>query len=72
LLASDKQIKGSDKQFKTYRSKVKCYVGSGVLKYKYCYGSFATREQAQKQLSGVRTSFKDAFVVRYEGDRIVK
>ena len=72
LLASDKKIKESDKQFKEYRSKVECYEGSGVLKYKYCYGNFATREEAQRNLATVRRSFKDAFVVRYSNGAIVK
>ena len=72
LLASDKKIKESDKQFKEYRSKVECYEGSGVLKYKYCYGSFVTREEAQRNLAAVRKSFKDAFVVRYSNGAIVK
>ena len=72
LLVSDKKIKESDKQFKEYRSKVECYEGSGVLKYKYCYGSFATREEAQRNLAAVRKSFKDAFVVRYSNGAIVK
>ena len=72
LLASDKKIKESDKQFKEYRSKVECYEGSGVLKYKYCYGSFATREEAQRNLAAVRKSFKDAFVVRHSNGAIVK
>ena len=72
LLASDKKIKSSDKQFKEYRSKVECYQGSGVLKYKYCYGNFETREQAQRNLAAVRKSFKDAFVVRYSNGAIVK
>ena len=36
LLASDKKVPSSDSQFKIYRGKVDCYVGSGVLKYKYC------------------------------------
>ena len=72
LLASDKEIKSSDRQFKEYRSKVECYKGSGVLKYKYCYGNFATREEAQRNLAAVRKSFKDAFVVRYSDGEIVK
>ena len=72
LLASDKVIKTSDAQFKTYRGKVKYYVGSGVLKYKYCYGSYPTRAEAQRELSAVKRSFKDAFVVRFAGDKIVK
>ena len=72
LLASDKKIKSSDKQFKEYRSKVECYKGSGVLKYKYCYGNFATRAEAQRKLSEVKRTFKDAFVVHYNGENIVK
>lgn len=72
LLASDKKISSKDSQFKSYRSKVECYVGGGVLKYKYCYGSYPTRQAAQRDLAEVKRSFKDAFVVRYEGGNIVK
>jgi N-acetylmuramoyl-L-alanine amidase len=72
LLASDKKIKTSDSQFKTYRNKVKCYIGGGTLKYKYCYGEFASRAEAQRKLSDVKRAFKDAFVVHYNGENIVK
>ena len=72
LLASDKRVKSTDSQFKSYKGKVKCYIGGGVLKYKYCYGTFATRAEAQRNLAEVRRSFKDAFVVHYNDDRIVK
>jgi N-acetylmuramoyl-L-alanine amidase len=72
LLASDKKIKTSDSQFKAYRNKVACYIGSGKLKYKYCYGNFATRAEAQRKLSEVKRTFKDAFVVHYNGENIVK
>ena len=72
LLASDKKIKTSDSQFKTYRNKVACYIGRGKLKYKYCYGNFATRAEAQRKLSEVKRTFKDAFVVHYNGENIVK
>ena len=72
LLASDKKLKASDAQFKTYRGKVKCYEGSGVLKYKYCYGEFATRAEAQKNVAVVRKVFKDAFVIHYSDGKIVK
>ena len=72
LLASDKKIKTSDSQFKTYRNKVACYIGGGKLKYKYCYGNFATRAEAQRKLSEVKRTFKDAFVVHYNGENIVK
>lgn len=72
LLASDKRVSVNDSQFKSYRGKVACYEGSGVLKYKYCYGEYSTRAEAQRNLSAVRRSFKDAFVVHYENGRIVK
>lgn len=72
LLASDKKIGSGDRQFKSYRSKVECYMGGGVLKYKYCYGSYPSRQAAQRDLAEVKRSFKDAFVVRYEGGNIVK
>ncbi len=72
LLASDKKLKTSDAQFKTYRGKVKCYEGSGVLKYKYCYGEFATRAEAQRNVAAVRKVFKDAFVIHYSDGKIVK
>lgn len=72
LLASDKKVKSSDSQFKSYRGKVECYVGGGALKYKYCYGTFATRAEAQRKLAEVRRSFKDAFVVHYKDGKIVK
>ena len=72
ILASDKQVKTSDSQFKGYRGKVICYIGGGVLKYKYCYGSFTSRSEASQQLAAVKRSFKDAFVVRYSQGKIVK
>lgn len=72
LLASDKKIGGNDAQFKSYRGKVTCYEGGGVLKYKYCYGEYATRAEAQRNLAAVRRTFKDAFVVHYANGRIVK
>jgi N-acetylmuramoyl-L-alanine amidase len=72
LLASDKKLKVSDAQFKTYRGKVKCYEGSGVLKYKYCYGEFATRAEAQQNVAVVRKVFKDAFVIHFNDGKIVK
>ena len=72
IMASDKRIAPDDRQFGSYRGKVKCYEGGGALKYKYCYGEFTSREQAQRNLSSVRRVFRDAFVVRYENGRIAK
>ena len=72
LLASDKKISGSDSQFKSYRGKVECYIGSGALKYKYCYGNYSTRDEAQRNLSSVRKIFSGAFVVHFNDGKIVK
>ena len=72
LLASDKRVSGNDQQFKSYRGKVECYEGGGVLKYKYCYGEYKSREEAQRNLSTIRRTFKDAFVVHFKDGRIVK
>ncbi len=72
LLASDKRVNINDSQFKSYRGKVRCFEGAGVLKYKYCYGAYATRAEAQKHLSEVRRIFKGAFVVHYDGGRVVQ
>lgn len=72
LLASDKAVKTTDSQFKSYRGKVRRLSGGGVLKYKYCYGEYSTAAEANRHLAEVRRSFKDAFVVRYDGDRIAK
>ncbi len=72
VLASDKKISTNDGEFGKYRGKVKCYEGGGALKYKYCYGEFTTRAEAQRNLAAVRNVFRDAFVVHYEDGRIVK
>lgn len=72
LLASDKIVKSSDAQFKSYKGKVQRYEGGGVLKYKYCYGKFATQAEAQRKLSELRRTFKGAFVVHFRDGKIVK
>ena len=72
LLASDKQVNVNDAQFKNYRGQVRCLMGSGTLKYKYCVGCYATRSEAQKQLSEVQRIFKGAFVVHYDGDKLIQ
>lgn len=72
VMASDKRIAANDSEFGAYRGKVKCYEGGGALKYKYCYGEYATRAEAQRNLAAVRKVFRDAFVVHYENGRIVK
>lgn len=72
VLASNKQISPNDAQLKSYRGKVKCYIGAGALKYKYCYGSYSTRAEAQRNLATLRRTFSGAFVVHYDDGKIVK
>ena len=72
VLASNKRIALNDTQFKSYRGKVKCYIGAGALKYKYCYGSYSTRAEAQRNLATLRRTFSGAFVVHYDDGKIVK
>ena len=70
LSASDKQLKSNDPWFKTYRGKVVCYKGTGKYPYKYCYGKFSTREQAQKALVEVKKTFRDAYIVSFQGSNL--
>ena len=72
VMASDKQLASNDAQFKSYRGKIRRLQGSGVLKYKYCFGEFSTRAEAQSRVAEVGKTFKGAFVVQYKGDQIVK
>ena len=70
LLSSTKAVDENDSQFKAYRGKVMLKMGTGSYKYKYCYGTYATASEAKEELAKVRTYFKDAYVVRFEGDNI--
>ena len=72
IAASAKTIAVGSKQFKSYRNKTKQLIDEGRFRYKYCVGSYETREAAQQALPAVRKEFPDAFVVSYRGDKIVK
>ena len=72
VLASEKKINLNDGQFKSYRGKVKCYEGTGALKYKYCFGEYDSRAEAQSNLATLRRTFSGAFVVHYKDGKIVK
>lgn len=72
LIASAKRVPLKDRQFKSYRGKVVEFVTGGRFRYKYCVGRFETRKQAEAKLAEVRREFRDAFVVRCQGDRIVQ
>ena len=72
LISSKSLVDVNDSQFKAYRGRVMMVEGSGTWKYKYCYGSYATAEAAKSDLSEVRKSFKDAYVVRYKDGKLAK
>ena len=66
LLASVKHIPTSHPELKSYRGKAWILESSGTMKYKYCYGDFADKASAQKQLTEVRKEFPQAFVISYD------
>lgn len=72
VAASSRKIDLRDPQFKSYRGKVRILEGASALKYKYCYGEFATQAEAQSHLAELRKSFPGAFVVAYKGNSLVK
>ena len=71
LIASVKSVPLRDAQFKSYRGKVEQFLSDGKFRYKYCVGRYADKSEAQRKLKEVRREFRDAFVVRYDGKRIV-
>ncbi len=70
LLASAKRISLKSPELKSYRGKAREYISSGRYKYKYCYGTYASRSAAAGELGTVKRVFKDAYIVRFKGDRI--
>lgn len=70
VLASATKIPIRSAELKSYRGKVKEYTSSGRYRYKYCYGSYPSRAAAAADLATVRKVFRDAYVVRFDGDRI--
>lgn len=72
LISSKREVDINDSQFKAYRGKVRLVMGNGAWGYKYCYGTYRTKEEAKSDLATIRKDFKDAFVVRFKGDKIAK
>lgn len=72
ILASTKRLKSNDWQFKSYKNNVIELRSAGRYRYKYCVGRYATQAEAKRALPQVKKSFGDAYVVRYEGDAIVR
>ena len=66
LMASVKKIPTNHPELKSYRGKVWILEGNSVLKYKYCYGSFADKATAQAHIEAVRKEFPQAFIITYE------
>lgn len=71
LISSMVEVDTKDYQFKEYKGRVMQLMGSGKYKYKYCYGTYASKEDTAKDLAEVRKSFKDAYVVRFKDGKIV-
>lgn len=71
LISATYEVDVHDYQFKAYKGRVRLLMGTGRYKYKYCYGSYTSREAAKRDLAEVQKTFKDAYIVRYKGDQIV-
>ena len=71
LISSTYEVDTNDYQFKAYKGRVRLLMGTGRYKYKYCYGSYATRDAAKRDLAEVQKIFKDAYIVRYKDGNIV-
>lgn len=72
ILASTKHLKSNDWQFKSYKNEVIELRSAGRYGYKYCVGRYKTQAEAKRALPQVKKSFKDAYIVRYEGDSVVQ
>ena len=72
LISSTCEVDIMDYQFKEYKGRVRLLIGTGSWKYKYCYGSYATRDEAKADLESARKTFKDAYIVYFKDGVIVK
>ena len=72
LISSMHSVDVNDYQFKSYKGKVRELIGAGKYKFKYCYGAYSTSAEAQESLKSVRETFKDAYMVYFQGGEIVK
>lgn len=71
LCASATRIKASSTEFKSYRNNVREFVSDGKFKYKYCTGSYTSKTQAEKALKEVHKVFKNAYIVGYNGNKLI-
>lgn len=72
IVAARKSMPLSSSEFKSYRNRVKEFETSGAFRYKYCCGEYGEWQDAARKLKGVKRYFPDAFIVRYQGNKIVK
>lgn len=70
LISSTSEVDVNDYQFRGYRGRVYLLMGTGRWKYKYCYGRYSTAAEAEADLAEVRETFRDAYIVRYEGGNV--
>lgn len=66
IMSGSRNLKKGDPAFKGFSAHS---VPSGNI-YKYIIGMHSSKEEAQAQLSKVRKSFPDAFVVKVDGDKV--
>lgn len=71
LCASKTNIATNSSEFKSYRGRVREFVTDGTFCYKYCTGIFASKEEADNSLKEVRKLFKNAYVVGFDGNKLV-
>lgn len=71
LCASKTRIASNSSEFKSYRGRVREFVTSGTFCYKYCTGIFSSKEEADRKLEEVRKVFKSAYVVGFDGNKLV-
>lgn len=72
VLASSKVVPLKSTRFKSYRGKVRQYMGAGSYCYKYCIGEFENAEAAKRKAAEVLEVFPDAYVVKCRGTQIVQ
>lgn len=65
IFSSSRPLQPRDRQFKSYASQQWMKMGSGKYKYKYCVGRYTSKSEAERALTKVKRSFKDAFVTTF-------
>ena len=71
LCASKTRIASNSSEFKSYRGRVREFVTDGTFCYKYCTGIYSSKEEADRMLQEVRKVFKSAYVVGFDGNKLV-